>query len=144
MRPPFERITRPLAGLPAAWVLHQSLTAAFESTVLSRRIKVLVFAVVARILECQFCPSEALRMLEQEGFGTAEVETILSSLASNRLDATEAAVLEWARETVRYQPQVIQRQTRALLERIGTQCTLEAVGTAALANSTVRLAMLAE
>ena len=141
---PFERVTRPLAGLPAAWVLHQALTSAFDSTVLSRRIKVLVFAVIARILDCRLCPPEAVRMLEREGFDPAEVETILSSLSSTRLDPTEAAVLEWARETVRYQPQVIQRQTRALLDRIGTQATLEAVGVAALANSTVRLAMLAE
>jgi alkylhydroperoxidase family enzyme len=141
---PFERITRPLAGLPAAWLLHEALTSAFESPVLSRRIKVLVFAVVARMLECRYCLPEALRLLEQEGFDADEVNAILSSLASERLDAAELAILEWARETVRYQPLAIQKRTRALFDRIGAQPTLEAVGIAALANSTVRLAMLAE
>jgi alkylhydroperoxidase family enzyme len=141
---PFEPVLRPLAGLPAAYMLHEALTAAFDSPVLSRRIKVLVFAVVARILECRFCAPEALRLLEHEGFTASEAEACLSSLSSTRLDANETAILEWARETVRYQPLAIQKRTRALFDRIGTQATLEAVGIAALANSTVRIAMLAD
>jgi alkylhydroperoxidase family enzyme len=141
---PFERITRPLAGLPAAYMLHQALTAAFDSPILSRRIKVLMFAVVARILECRFCPPETVRLLQAEGFDAEEVEACLASLSSPRLDANESAILEWTRETVRYQPLPLQRRTRALYERIGPQATLEAIGVASLANSTVRLAMLAE
>jgi AhpD family alkylhydroperoxidase len=140
----FEPVLRPLANLPAASMLQEALTAALASPVLSRRIKVLVFAVVARMLECRFCAPETLRLLEREGFERAEAEACLSSLASDRLDANEAAILQWARETVRYQPLAIQKRTRALCERIGANATLEAVGVAALANCTVRIAMLAD
>jgi alkylhydroperoxidase family enzyme len=141
---PFERIIRPLTGLAGAYMLHEALVTALESPGLSRRVKLLVFAVVARMLECQWCPPEAMRLLEREGFDAAEVEGCLATLGSPRLNATENAILEWARETVRYQPLAIQQRTRALLERIGPQATLEAVGVAALANSTVRIAMLAD
>jgi hypothetical protein len=141
---PFERITRPLAGHAASYMLHQALTSAFESPVLARRTKLLLFAVVARMLECRFCAPEAARLLQDEGFEAAEVEACLASLASPRLDPTETAILEWARETVRYQPTTIQKRTRALRERIGAQAALEAVGLAALANATVRIAMLVD
>jgi hypothetical protein len=53
-------------------------------------------------------------------------------------------VLAWVRDTVRYQPGQIQARTRALAEAIGGEAALEAVGIAALANSTVRVAMLLE
>jgi alkylhydroperoxidase family enzyme len=139
---PFAHIVRPLAGLPAAYMLHKMLTEAFESPVLSRRIKLLMFAVVARMLECSFCIPESRRLLLAEGFDEAELESTLSALASPKLDAKEAAILAWVRETVRYQPAQIQKRTRALADTIGLEATLEAVGVAGLANATVRIAML--
>jgi alkylhydroperoxidase family enzyme len=140
----FEAVLQPLANLPAATILQEALSAGLDSPILSRQIKLLVFAVVARVLECRLCSPEVLRLLEREGFGRAEAEACLSSLASQRLSANEEAILQWARETVRYQPLAIQKRTRALFERIGAHATLEAVGVAALANATVRIAMLAD
>ena len=141
---PFAQLTRTLAGLPAAHLLHETLTAAFASPVLSRRVKALMFGVVARMLECNFCLSQSCQMLDEEGFDETETLASLATLASPKLDATESAVLEWVRETVRYHPGQIQKRTRALAERIGAEATLEAVGIAALANATVRVAMLVE
>jgi len=74
----------------------------------------------------------------------AEAQAALSALASPKLDAAEAAILSWVRETVRYTPSQIQKRTRTLSEAIGMEAMLEAVGVAALANATVRLAMLLE
>jgi len=139
---PFAKLTAALAGLPAAYLLNETLTQAFASPVLSRRLKALMFGVVARMLECNFCLSQSCHMLHQEGFDDDEALACLAALASPKLDATESAVLAWVRETVRYQPGQIQKQTRALAERIGSEATLEAVGVAALANATVRVAML--
>ncbi len=139
---PFHRITQPLTGLPAAYLLHEALTSAFDSPVLSRQLKGLIFAVVARVLECDFCEPESRKLLQREGFAEAEVDACLATLTSARLSPAEAAVLGWARDTVRYQPAQIQKRTRALAETVGNQAMLEAVGVAALANSTVRLAML--
>ena len=141
---PFARINAPLVGLPAAYLLNETLIDAFDSPVLSRRLKGLVFAVVARILECRFCEPESRRLLRKEGLEDAEVDACLSALASPKLDERESAVLAWARDTVHYQPAQIQKRTRALSDIIGMEATLEAVGVAALANATVRLGMLVE
>jgi len=141
---PFAEITNALSGLPAAYLLHEALTGAFDSPVLSRRVKALMFGVVARMLECRFCLPQSLRLLQAEGFEAAEAEAALAALSSPGLDPKEAAILSWVRETVRYNPSQIQKQTRILSEAIGTDAMLEAVGVAALANATVRLGMLLE
>ena len=141
---PFASIIAPLAGHPAAYLLHDTLQAAFESPILSRRVKALMFAVVARILECRYCEPEARKLLHREGLEDQEVDTSLSALALPKLDVREAAVLAWVRDTVRYQPSQIQARTRALAAAIGPDAALEAVGVAAVANSTVRVAMLCE
>lgn len=141
---PFARVTGALAGLPAAYLLDRTLNGAFESPILSRRIKALMFGVVARMLECNFCQPESRKLLQAAGFNDAEVDACLASLSSPKLDARESAILAWVRETVRYQPIQIQKRTRALSETIGAQAMLEAVGAAALANTTVRVAMLLE
>jgi alkylhydroperoxidase family enzyme len=103
-----------------------------------------MFGVVARMLECSFCQPESRNLLRAAGFNDEETDACLASLSSPKLDAGESAILAWVRETVRYQPNQIQKRTRALSEAIGTQAMLEAVGIAALANSTVRVAMLLE
>jgi alkylhydroperoxidase family enzyme len=141
---PFARVIAPLVGHPAAHLLNETLRGAFESPILSRRVKALMFAVVARILECRFCEPESRKLLHREGLDDTEVDASLSALALPKLDAREAAVLAWVRDTVRYQPGQIQARTRALAEAIGGEAALEAVGIAALANSTVRVAMLLE
>jgi len=141
---PFARITGTLAGLPAAYLLDRTLNGAFDSTILSRRIKALMFGVIARMLECRFCLPESRALLRAEGFSDEETDACLASLNSPRLDGNESAVLAWVRETVRYQPSQIQKRTRALSQVIGTDAMLEAVGVAALANSTIRVAMLLE
>jgi alkylhydroperoxidase family enzyme len=141
---PFAPIIKPLVGHPAAYLLNETLRGAFDSPVLSRRVKALMFAVVARILECRFCEPESRKLLHQEGLDDMEVDASLSALALPKLDAREAAILAWVRDTVRYQPSQIQARTRALADAIGPEAALEAVGVAALANSTVRLAMLLE
>ena len=52
--------------------------------------------------------------------------------------------MPWVRNTVYYQTAVVQKQTAALAADIGDAAILEAIGVAALANATVRLAMLLE
>jgi hypothetical protein len=96
------------------------------------------------VLECRFCEPESRKLLQAEGFSDAEAVACLATLTSPKLDPAESAILQWVRETVRYQPGEIQRRTRALSEAVGAQAMLEAVGVAALANAAVRVAMLLE
>jgi alkylhydroperoxidase family enzyme len=141
---PFGAIVPLLGAIPGAAFVGGMLEGAFRSEALPRRARTLVFAVVARTLGCALCEAESGRALVAAGIDAPEGERILGHLASPRLDPLEALLVPWARETVRYRPAAIQDRTRKLLAAIGPDRTLEAVGTAALANAVVRLGALAE
>ena len=141
---PFGTIVAALAGLPSATMLRTALDGAFASTVLSRSAKALMFAVVARTLECRRSDLEARKILVAEGFDAYEIDSALASLASPRLSAVESRMLSWARNTVYYKTAPIQAEARALVAEVGEAVALEAVGVASLANAVVRLAMLVE
>jgi len=140
----FGPVVAPLAGLPAAQVMRSALEGAFDSAVLSRPTKALMFAAVARTLACPHCEREATRLLANEGFSADEIESALATLQSQRLPSAEQPLLAWTRETVSYETASIQEKTRALRAHMPTPMLLEAIGVAALANATVRLAMLLE
>jgi len=143
-RGPFGAVIATLAGLPGATMFRVALDGAFASSVLPHTTKALMFAVVARTLDCRRSEDEARGLLVAGGFSDPEIETALSSLDSARLSPLDAKILSWVRGTVSYQPESIQDQTRELAGGIGEAAILEAIGVAALANSTVRLAMLLE
>jgi alkylhydroperoxidase family enzyme len=141
---PFGSVVGAAAGLPAATIFKTALDGAFASSVLAKSTKALMFAVVARTLGCRRSEDEARRLLVAEGFTEAEVGAALATLRSPRLSQRDEGLLEWVRGTVYYQTGEIQKRTRALAAAIGDAAVLEAIGVAALANATVRLAMLLE
>lgn len=141
---PFASIINELRGLPAAAVVQRTLTESFASPVLSTHLKALLFAVVARTLECTYCQDQARALGAEEGPAGAEFQSAVAALYAPDLPPQEAAILNWVRDTVHYQPATIQQQTRRLAEAIGSAAVLEAVGMASLANGVVRLAMLLE
>jgi uncharacterized peroxidase-related enzyme len=104
----------------------------------------LVFAVIARTLECGLCENTARDLLEAEGCPRATLDEVLSTLGSPALTEMEALLVPWARDTVWMpeQPARIQERTRPLLDALGPEVLVEAVGAAALANGCVRLTML--
>ena len=124
--------------------MKAALDSAFASGQLSRSVKALMFGVVARAFECRHTEAGARDILWHEGLSDAEIDSALAMLRCDRLPPAESELLAWARDTVRYEPGPIQRASRALCARIGEGPFLEAVGIAALANTTVRLATLLE
>jgi alkylhydroperoxidase family enzyme len=138
---PFAYVALELDGLPAARTWQENLGSAWSSPLLSPRAKALVFAVVARGLGSRRAEEEAKRLLAPEGLGPGEVEEILAHLASPKLDRVEAAIVPFARQTIRYRPADIQRRARRLLDELSTEQFLELVGVAGLANATVRLSL---
>jgi alkylhydroperoxidase family enzyme len=128
-----------LDGLPAAKVLRAVIDDAARSTLLSRRHKALVAAVIARGLGCTESEREAQAALAAQGLDAAAVDQILAHLGSPHLDPTEAAMVRVARESIWYRPAEIQRQARALRERLSEGEFLEFVGVTALANAVCRL-----
>lgn len=140
----FGSVVSTLAGLNGATTMKAGLDGAFASTELPRHVKALMFAVVGRTLGCRHTEAGARQLLATEGFSDSEFENTLASLDSKRVSANESRLLSWVRDTVYYQTGPIQNQTRALAADIGEAAMLEAIGVAALANGTVRLAMLLE
>jgi alkylhydroperoxidase family enzyme len=120
------------------------MTGAFESEILSKELKILMFAVVARSLECQFCLTESKNMAGQLGIEAKEFERALGSLSSPRLNEVESRIFAWTRETVHFETGDIQRRIRVLSAHVEPVILLEAIGVAALANTVVRLAVLLE
>jgi len=140
----FAPVLLPLAGLPAARVVRDALDGALASEVLGRTTTALMFAVVARTMDCSLCEAQAVGLLADEGVAAAEVAQALAHLRSDRLAGGEASLLAWTRGTVYYETAKIQQQTRALAAELEPRVLLEAIGVAALANAVVRLAMLHE
>ena len=141
---PHGSVLEPLEGAPIAAVFEGTLNAAFASTRIPRRTMNLIFAVVARTLDCELCENSAAAMLEADGCSRATLDEVLSTLGSPALTDMEAMLVPWARDTVWMpeQPARIQERTRPLLDALGPELLVEAVGAAALANGCVRLTML--
>src|SRR5207247_11284695 len=99
-------------------------------------------AVVATALVGAPAEQEPRRVLAAEGLPPAELADILANLGSPRLDAREALLVPFARETVRYQPAAMQRRMRELAKRLGPEDILEVVGIAALANAVCRMSVV--
>ncbi len=138
----FPGVVQKLIGLPAAVAMNDALKGAFESETLSRKLKVLMFAVVANTLECEFCKAETHVMALECGFTEEEFNQALSTLSSPHLNAHEEKLLSWTRETIHFQNGPMQLSVRELSQEVGELMMLEAIGVASLANSTVRLAVL--
>jgi alkylhydroperoxidase family enzyme len=138
---PYAGLTRTLGGLPHARVLRRTLDSAWASPHLRPRTKALIFAVIARGLGSASAEREACRLLAAEGMTVDAISESLANLASPALDAGEARILPYVRETIWYQPAPVQRRGRELREQLGHAALLETVGIAALANMVCRIAL---
>lgn len=140
----FGALVEILRGTSAAATLERSLGNAFSGSLLPRRTILLMFAVVSRTLDCAICEGLSTRRLEACGMPRAAVADVLTTLSSKDLTDLEAVLLPWTRETVWMpeEPKRIQEHTRPLIQKIGGDHVLDAIGIASLANACVRLAML--
>jgi alkylhydroperoxidase family enzyme len=139
---PCRRLVAALGTSPAAHALRAIVDAAWASDVLPRRTKTLVLAVVARAMGCAYGEQESRGLLEADGLAAGDVDEILTTLGSPRLDARERRLVPFARETVRYQPAAIQLRMREVCRDFTAGETLETAGIVALANGVCRLSVV--
>ena len=139
---PYGAVLEPIASTHMGRVLGGAIEEAFASTVLPRRTKALVFAIVAKSLGCAGCTSESCRILDAEGLDAASIDAALEHLAAPGGDPIEEKIIALARDSVHYRPAEIQDRARALVDELGPERLLEAVAVAALANAIVRIGML--
>jgi alkylhydroperoxidase family enzyme len=142
---PYARLVKAYAGSPIAPALGRTLGEMWASPHLTRRCKLLMLAVVARGLACQVCATDICEVLQHEGLGQAALTRILTHLDAPELDPVERLLVPFARETIWYEPALIQRRARALRDHLADAQLLEAIGVAALANGLCRMgAMVTE
>ena len=138
---PYAELVSAFAGSPIAGILDRTLREMWDSPHLTRRCKLLMFAVIARGLPCERCVLEVSRALEAEGVSSATLAQVLAHLDAPQLDRVERLLVAFARETLWYEPAALQRRARALRDQLGNdEQFLEAVGVAALANGLCRMA----
>jgi alkylhydroperoxidase family enzyme len=136
---PFASTVNALDGLPGAARLRAVINGAWESPVLERRTKALVFAVVARGLGCSVSEMEARRLLVAEGHTEAAIDQVLAHLSGPDVSPQDAAAAALARESIWVRPAQIQRYVRSLRSLFSHDQLVELLGVAALANTVCRL-----
>jgi alkylhydroperoxidase family enzyme len=110
---------------------------------LTRRCKLLMLAVMARGLACDVCARDVSKALREEGLKEETLIQVLTHLDAPELDPVERLLVPFARETIWYEPAVIQRRARAIRDGLDSAQLLEAIGVAALANGLCRMGAMA-
>ena len=142
---PYARLVKTFGDSPIAPALGRTLEEMWSSPVLTRRCKLLMFAVVARGLACDACAVDVREALEAEGVKDAVLAQVLTHLDAPELDPVERLLVPFARDTIWYEPAAAQRRTRALREQLSGPQLVEAIGVASLANGLCRMgAMLTD
>jgi alkylhydroperoxidase family enzyme len=135
----YARLVKSYAGSPMGSALGRTLAEMWASPHLTRRCKLLMIAVIARGLGCELCAPEVSEALESEGLKKSALAQILAHLDAPELDAIERLLVPFARETIWYEPAVLQRHARTLRDRLSAPQFLEAIGVASLANGLCRM-----
>jgi alkylhydroperoxidase family enzyme len=136
---PYGALVAAFGPSPIAAALQRTLAEMWHSDILSRRCKLLMFAVVSRGLPCAVCELELARMLRQAGMSDEDLAQVLGHLDAPMLDATERLLLPFVRETLWYEPSALQRRARVLREHLTKPQLIEAIGAASLANALCRM-----
>jgi alkylhydroperoxidase family enzyme len=139
---PGAGVVRALKGSPASAALATVLKGAWNSTITSKRIKALIFAVVGRGVGCQACEAEAAEALRGEGWTDPEIQNVLTYLTSPKLDSLERKVLAFARETVRYHTRRLQELAQNFAVGLKREVLLEVIGLICYANGLARMSIL--
>jgi AhpD family alkylhydroperoxidase len=126
-------------GSPISDGMGLVLREMWEPTVLSRRAKALMSAVVARGLGCSASGREFTAILAEEGLEGPAIDQILANLGGPQLDPIESTLVVFARDTIAYEPRAVQRRTRSLLGTFDEGVLTEALGVTSMANFVCRM-----
>ncbi len=139
----FNPIISVLGNTKNAMWLKTTIDGCFASKLIRKKVKLLMFGVISRALSCDYCMDIVLSNMTNNETERETIEHVLSTFESDDLSEVEKYLLNWTRETIWYKPIDIQNKTTKLKNIINNDAILiDAVGTVALANSIIRLAML--
>jgi alkylhydroperoxidase family enzyme len=132
----------PVRNHPGAKWLRDAIDYCFDSDMISRETKLLMLGVLAKALSCEYCMDASCGALRELGKSAEEISHLLENLGAGSPGSETAHLLQWVRKTIRYIPIQVQNDTKDLMEKIGVEKTVEAIGVAAVINMLARLAML--
>jgi AhpD family alkylhydroperoxidase len=136
---PYAYQVNAFAGSPIAGVVNEICNGMWRSTHLSRRSKLLMLAVIARGLDCEACGRELMAALSREGISETVLTRVLAHLDAPELEPEERLLLQFARESIWFEPGSIQRRARTLRERLSEEQLLEAIGVVSVGNGFCRM-----
>jgi len=136
---PYGGLIKAYAGSPIAAALGRTIEEMWASSILTRRGKLLMLAVIARGLGCEVCAIEIGEALQRDGLDESALGQVLTHLDAPELNDTERALVRFARETIWYEPASLQRRARALRDCLSGPQLIEAIGVASLANGLCRM-----
>lgn len=141
---PLSLFINALDGLPMARDLRIIVDRLWASSSLPPRTVTILFAIIARALGSSRCEQEAVRMLLELGMLQADIDQILTHLTSPALSDVERRLVPLARETVWYQPAVIQRRCAEVQTELSPAEFLDFCGAVALLNMLCRLGVIVD
>jgi alkylhydroperoxidase family enzyme len=136
---PYARLIERYAGSPIASALGRTMEEMWASPHLTRRCKLLIFAVIARGLACDVCAVEIRNALEAEGLNEPTLARVLTHLDAPELDEIDRLLVRFARETIWFDPAALQRRARGLRDRLSVPQLIEVIGVTSLANGICRM-----
>jgi alkylhydroperoxidase family enzyme len=136
---PYGHLIEKYAGSPIAAALGRTIEGMWSSPHLTRRCKLLMFAVIARGLDCEVCAIEIGKAFQREGLSDATLARVLTHLDAPELDDVEPLLMRFARDTIWVDPAALQRRARSLRDHLSGVQLLEAIGVASLANGLCRM-----
>ena len=138
--PRFPALVDVYAGSPIARLLEDTLADMWLSQTLGPRDKLLIIATITQGIHCNMCRAEVTRLAAAEGLEAEALFTAIAHLDSAALTEKERVMLEFARESLWYQPQKLQLRAQALHRMVGTSVFVEMLGVVIIANMFTRLA----
>lgn len=141
---PLSLFINALDGLPMARDLRIIVDRLWGSSSLPPRMVTILFAIIARALGSVRCEREAVTMLLEQGLPQADIDQILTHLSSPALSDLERRLVPLARETIWYQPAVIQRRCAEVQSDLSAAEFLDFCGAVALLNTLCRLGVIVD
>lgn len=135
---PFARVINAFDGLPLGHSLRTVIDEAWAFDAISHSTKALIAAVIARGIGDQRILAEARGLALASGVTDSVFDDVMAHLSAADLTQRDRMAIEFARESIRFQPAQLQRRTRELVEHFDQRELLDLVGFASIANVIAR------
>ncbi len=141
---PFADIVAVLERSPGAGELRAIIDEAMASQITTPTQRGYIHAIIGRTMGARYVEAEARRLLNNSGVNDETISSILDHLQHPSLSETDRQIINYARDSVRYQVPTIQNSLRDLAPGKSPNVIIDIVCQVALANTIARMSMLVD